>query len=222
MGLYTLVDDLTNKVTFSYLSIIVLTLFYFWRKNIGLNIILALVLAVIIIAYKYDKRKTLADQDEEAQQTKVDNIMPEPKEFKNRDDIINFIFSIQDMYVYNPLAYEEMIDNLDAFFKIYDIIMTDTPHCDYNYIIAESKKSNAVNALHSLIFTIPHSKQLTDKLDRAHKRLETILTDYLNDIYDECQHDIIKEGYNVDRTILNIGPKPANHYNEKDFTWQFY
>ena len=155
---------------------------------------------------------------------KIDAIRPTPKNFEKFDDVIDFYFSIQDFYKFNPQTYEESIENIEAFFKIYDIIFTGTPQPDYYYQIAESKKNNAINALHALIYNLPNSRIVNEKLIRAHKRLETILNKYLNQLYDHCTQKIIKEGRDWYTRQINIGPKEYNTYFNlnKSFTYQFY
>lgn len=132
------------------------------------------------------------------------------------------MFSIQDLYEHNPQAYEEMYDNIENFLNVYEIIMGNTYYCDYYYQIAESKKDNAINSLHSIIYKLPNDKILTDKHTRAHKRLDTILTNYINKLYDECQSNVIRNGRNVYNRAINVGPKEHNHYFDKDFAYQFY
>jgi effector-binding domain-containing protein len=188
---------------------------------VGLNIILALTLGVCVILYFNQAKQFTHDQEKKQQEHKLSTIKPPPKTFAGRDDIIDLVFSIQDFYPYNPEAYEEMIDNIDAFFKIYDIIKTDPAYCEYYYTIADTKKSNAVNALQSMIFNIPNSKIPEDKLIRAYKRLETLLVNYINELYKICDNDLTTKGFDVTRKLINTGPKEYNNYKEKDFTYQF-
>lgn len=222
MGIYTILKDLNNRYTFFYIAIIVILLFIFRNVHIGLNILFAIAIALVLIIYNYDKSITTFQIEEEEKREKLDNIQPRPLHIKGHDDILNLFFSIQDFYHHNPQAYEETIDNVDAFLTIYDIVFKNTPFCEYNYQIAESKKNNALNALHSIIFSLPDNKLVIDKLTRAHKRLETILNIYLNELYDKCHHTLIKNGYDIYKRSINLGPREANHYFDKDFTYQLY
>jgi len=222
MGLYKIIETINNQNLFKYVAVIIFFIFYFKFKNIKLNVFLALILALAYINYNYDEINTTKDEEEEQKKIKREIIQPDPKGFDDRDDVIDFLFSIQDWYHYNPQSYEEMIDNLKAFFHLFLAIQRGSKFCDQYYQIAESKKNNAINALHALIFTIPPQSIMTDKLDRAHKRLETIMNDYLNRLYDYCHYDLLKNGYDTTRRAINIGPKEYNQYSNKDFTYQFY
>jgi hypothetical protein len=222
MRLYNLIKTINNKNLFKYAVIILISIIYFSNKNIKLNIFLALIIALFYISYNYDEIKTNQEEEEEQMHLKRSTIKPKPTNFEDRDDVIDYLFSIQDWYHYNPQAYEELIDNLRSFFKLYNTIKRGSDFCDSYYQIVESKKNNALNAFHSLIYTIPVNFPVMDKFNRAHKRLETILNEYLNELYDICYRDLKKKGYDITRRAINLGPKEANHYFDKDFTYQIY
>ena len=221
MGIFTLIESYDNKRIFRNIVIILIFIFFFIKLNVGLNLILGLVLALTVIFYLTEKENIQTEIKKEQYETKLNSIKPKPKEIKD-EDIVDFVFSVQDFYVFNPEAYEEFIDNLDAFKNLYDTIFSDSKFSHYYYQIADSKKNNALNSFHSLIFKLPNDKFYTDKFDRAHKRLETLLNNYLNQIYDQCTHNVYKEGKSFLRRPLNKGPKEYNTYFDKDFTYQFY
>ena len=221
MGIYTLISSYDNKRLFRNIIIILVFIYFFIKLDIGLNIILGLSLAAIVVFYLTEKENIQTEVKKEQYETKLNTIKPKIKEFKD-EDIVDFVFSVQDFYVFNPLAYEEFIDNLDSFKKLYDTIFSDSQFSHYYYQIAESKKNNALNSFHSLIFKLPNDKFYTDKFDRAHKRLETVLNNYLNQIYDQCTHNEYKEGLSFLKRPINVGPKEYNTYFDKDFTYQFY
>jgi len=234
-GIYNKINNLDGKTIFKYIFIIAIFFIFIKNKSIGVNIILGLAI-IIIIWYLNNKNKAHIHNEQSEKQIKIDNIRPEPTYMIHYDDIIDFLNSIQDMYEYNPEAYDEMMDNLNVFFIIYDIMSRGTFYCDYYYQIAESKKSNAVNALHSMIIKIPSNKIVMDKFNRAHKRLETIINDYLNKLYDICHQKVLKNGLNRYNRAINRGPKEynnylntinsglteSNNYFNNNFDYQFY
>lgn len=220
MNPYNFLESIDNQTIFFYVVIILVFLLIFKNRNIGLNIILALIISGIFISYFYSKKVTTSFQEEERYQKKLNSIRPQPLDFEDKRDIIDFLFSIQDMYVYNPPAYEEMVENLTAFFQVYRDMKTGVSHCGYHYQIAESKKQNALNNLHSTIYTIPDDKQATDKYNRAHKRLDTLLTVYMNELYNICNDKILKNGLNWRTKFIEKGPRAKNYFTDDQF--QFY
>lgn len=213
---YNFIESLDKKTLFNYIVICLIIYLYFRDVSIGLNIIIVIFSCYIAITFLHEKQTNLLELESEQMKKKLDSIRPKLEtsySFEDKKDIVDFIYSVQDLYVYNPETYEEFIDNLNTFFIIYDI---DFYIFDY-YTIALSKKENATNCFHSLIYKLPNVKVLTDKFNRAHKRLETLLTKYMNDIYSKCQKHIIINGYNINTKIPNKGPMEYNNYVNNHF-----
>lgn len=224
MGLYTITESFNKTTTFLALIIIIFSIFYFKNKRIGLNIFLGLIISIAIISYINERNVVLKEEAQEQQNIEYEAIKPTSENIKEHNELIDFFFSIQDFYRYNPPAYEEMIDNVQSFLEVYNIINIGTKACDDYFKIADSKRMNALNALQSLIYTIPVEKMVIDKFDRAHERLETLLNKYLNEMLDSCNNNLIMNGYNIYRHPNHPGPKEANVYTDfdKEFTYQFY
>jgi len=229
MELYKTIDSIGNKQVLQYIIIIIIGIIIFRSKNIGINIVVGMIFALVVICYLYDKNKIVIETEKREYQDKIDYIKPAitVDVEKNVDDkkLVDLLFSIQDLYIYNPQAYEEMIDNIQDFLKLETIlgnVQNRYFQKDYQYEkyfqLAQDKKNNAINSLHSIIFQLPSNHEITDKLERAYERLETVLTDRLNHMYDKCYELLIRDGYTVHNTVINIGPTPANNYSDTDFT----
>lgn len=227
MGAYTLIDSFKNNELFRNGLIIICFILFFLQISIELNIILGLMLACFLILYLKEKDNIKIQTEEKENDTKLSFIKPHLKKVnKDKDkDFIDFIFSVQDFYVYNPLAYEEFIDNMDGFFELRELIFNDEQFINYYFQIADSKKNNALNSFHSLIYSLPNDKTYTEKFDRAHKRLETLLNKEFNQMYDQITFVTQKNGLDSLKRPVNtdIEPKSYMHYfDNKDFTYQFY
>lgn len=217
MGLYSIINNINGADLFKYAMIIIIFLVIF-----SFNVLLALLLAVLFIWYDYEKVRVTNSEPRQQEEMKTDTIIPPVTNFRENPDIIDFLFSIQNWYHYNPLAYEEMMNNLELYFQLYHQIETGAEFCDFYYQNAEIKKQNALNAFQSMIFTIPTNNVIMDKFNRAHRRLNTILTKYQNQMYNICQYSLRQHGYDINKLAINTGPKEYNIYDNKDFTYQFY
>lgn len=226
MGIYTFVDSLDNKTLFLYIFIAIIIIGIISKFSITLNIFFGLIIATIVIMFLYEQKTHSKTLHETQVNEKLKTIKPEAPMLTEKKDeqLIDFLFSIQDFYIYNPQAYEELVDNIDGFLKIYDTLFNEEKFIFYYYKIAENKKNNALNNLHSIIYKLPKEPLMTDKFDRSHKRLETILNVKLNELYDKCMLSLKANGYNIHVTPINYGPKEANHYTDidKHFTFQMY
>lgn len=147
----------------------------------------------------------------------IESIIEPNKNYNKFSDIINFIFSIQDMYVYNPLQYINMIENIEAFFLMYKqslLFFNDiNNNFSIDYQLMTSYKNNALNSLQSLSLTIPDDMRVKIKLGRAVDILNKILINYLNQISYLSDIQINKYGYNIRTKIIDHGPRAFNDYD---------
>lgn len=210
-----------KKNMFMYVIILIVSIYIFSFINIKLNTILAICIACIIIKYLYTENKESNDNLDKQHNIKVKNIQPKPQKLDKYRDVIDFLFSIQDMYYYNQQAYEDLIDNLDIFFQIYENMHIGEKLYEHNYELAVNKKHNSINSLHSLIYEIPIS--MNDKLSESLVVLEDILNRYLDELREICEDNIIKNGYDKDRHIIHTGPLQYNRYlNSEIHSYDYY
>jgi hypothetical protein len=194
-----------------------------------LNVLLALAIGVVVIYYISERNEAVHTTDEKKAKLKLDTIKPPTRYFEGKTDVIDFFFSVQDFYHYNPQIYEDVIDNVDAFLNILHVLKLGTKYCDDYFDVAKQKKDEALNSFQALIYSIPDDTILTDKLVRSHERLETILNKYTNEMYDICDKSLKRNGYNIFRHKPNLGPDAYNKEMgennvgiQKDYTFAFY
>ena len=222
MGVYQILETADKQTVFIYAVILLLSISLFKRHVIGLNIIFGVFVAIVIIMYKSEQNNVKGNQAENIYNTKLQSIKPQPKNLEKESNIIDFLFSVQELYNYNPQAYEELVDALDAFILLNEVIKEGDRFCENDYEIAVTKKHSALNALHSIIHTTPSEINFNNKFNRSLLVLEEILNQYLDDMYKICNEKVINEGYNIERKIIDRGPKPAEYYKEKLFSYDFF
>lgn len=224
--LFKITERLNSSSVFKYSTVMIITMFFFSFFDIRLNVILAVFVAFLVIFYLHDKTRTTIDTMDEQHRIKMDVLKPESDEIYKYRDVADFFFSISDFYVFNPPTFEDAIDNTDKFFKFYDDIKKGIINCEQAFEIAANKKQNAINAVHAIIYGAPTSKIVNEKLINSHRRLDKILQGYLDELYDICHRDLLVNGYDSTRNIINTGPKPYNKYLKSStnatFTYDFY
>lgn len=145
-------------------------------------------------------------------------------ETKSHEEIVDFLFSIQDLYAYGPQQYAEMVQNINYFYDLYKISFVDNISSYLNYDMMKQFKRNSLNALMSIIFSLPEDKRVRDKINTASAILDQLMTTHLDQIsylIDDCTY---KNGYNVDTKIIDYGPKAANEYADmfKIYSYEVY
>lgn len=221
-NLYNQISNMDKKTRFIYIIITIFIVCIFSRLNVGLNIVFACGVSYLIIKYLNDKKISNTDDINKQNDIKATYIKPEPQLINDHPDLIDFFFTIQELHDYNPEAYEEMIDNVEAMLRLYKDIDKITHKCEDRYQIAESKIRNAVNALHSIIFSLENNK-IINKLNRSHRKLNKILNSYLLKMFKKCEDIRLVNGYNSDTKLIDFDkPKPYNTYDDKKFSYEFY
>jgi len=216
MNIYTFIKKTSGKSFFIYSLITIILLGILRKYNVKLNVIIALIGAYFIIMYMFEKDQKEAGNIKEQDDFKLDNIKPK---FNHNDkvEIIDYLYSIQNFYVYNPPVYEKIVDDLNSFFIIHDNLLKDNSLVNVQYSIAETKKDNILNNIHSLILTIPNSEALINKYNESMKQIEKLLNKYLNEMIYLYDKHTYNNGLNINHKIINEYPKPYTKNSQFDF-----
>jgi hypothetical protein len=200
---------------FWYIIVVVVSISVFSRVSIGFNTVFGLLVACSLIYYLQSNGKGNSEVTRENFNAKVTSIRPPINRIKGYPELVDFLFSIQEFYSFNPQNYEDMVDSIDDLMELYEETIKINRLAGNNYPLAEQKKSDALNALHSFTYNIPAAmhKYNSDKLNMARSRLDFILSSYLYDILDINKDMIGKFGYSRDTVVISEGPKASNYYN---------
>ena len=213
--LYKFIDTWDRTKVFMYIVVFVFILWYFSKKNIGNNILIALIVGAFIVSYLNNRSINATDTANDIKKIKLSNIEPSlTKNSSQQKNIVDILFSIQDIYAYNPLQYEEIIKCINTFYERYNKAFIDPPTSSDSYAFMKQAKRDANNALKSILISIPDNQFIRNKINTTSKELDTIMTQHLDQISYLIDERIYKNGYNVDTKIIDYGPKPHNEYTD--------
>ena len=206
-------DYLNNKTIFIYICIFVVILFIFSFRPITLNVFYGTFIAcVVIFCIHYRSYKNL-QVTQDTVDSKKDEISDQADvNILNKNELVNFLFSTQDLRYYNHDAYSEMVDALNNFTEAYKIIQEDKSKAGKYFDHMDTYKKQSLNALQSLILSVDN-KDIIKKINTATDVLEDILLVYLNNVYHMNAENIHDYGYNNQTTIINSGPNPINSHS---------
>jgi hypothetical protein len=112
-----------------------------------------------------------------------------PSLLNQHDDIINFLYFINDFKQYNPDVYNELIININDFLTLYK---------DYQIIREEKKKlmqdvifdtkAKILDNLSSFIYSFNNSPDLRLKLNNSIDKLNDLLNLYINKLNINIDH----------------------------------
>lgn len=206
------IDNLDNYKVFTYIIITIIILLYFSKLTIGLNIIFGSFIACFIIFYLYNKDKSEVEYEKNIANEKQHIIKPHTRELKKYPKLIDFLFTIQDLYMINPASYQNMVYTLEKFIIIYEELNIDESLVMKNYQTLLLLKNEIINELHSCIFGTSNNN-LTDKVNNSIISLSELLDDYLMKakyIRDKYEFEV---GINNETTFITNHPKPKTDYD---------
>lgn len=213
-NLYEYIDSWNGTELFTYITIFIIVVWYFSRKKLGINYAIGIVIAFYIICYLNTKYVHIDTTYKEIQQAKVDSINPKLKRTDGYDDVVNLLFSIQDLYPSNPQQYSDAIKSINVFYELYKESQIDKKTSYINYGLMKQFKRDALNSLMSITYGLPSDKRVQDKLNNATIVLDEIMTKHLDQISYFADDYTYKYGYNVDTKIIDYGPKAFNEYED--------
>ncbi len=220
--LYKYIDTWDGKTFFLYSVIVIAILWMFSKRQLGVNILIGIIIAIFFISYLNFQTMQASNTQADIRKLKENILVSNEKTTLDHDNVINFKFSVRDFYIYNPLEYIAMVDNLDYFFELYKLCFVDSKTAYINYDLMHQHKRNALNALHAISLKLPDDKRIVHKLNNAVIELDTILTEYLDQISYVADRHTYKYGYNIDTKIINYGVKAGNEYADmfQPFTYE--
>ena len=216
----------TKKQKFWYVIIlIILILFFNNYQKININILIGLIIGYCAINYICYANNTDFDIYNNLYDIKNQSINPKINDIPSQNEqLVNFLFSIQDFHKYNPSQYDDMINNINKFNKIYYETLIENDEAFRNYELMELTKRNSLNSLSSILFSLPPSSEMRNKLNSAVEKLDIILTNKLDEISYIMDNNIYTRGYNVGTRIIDYDVKPFNNFTDinKQYTYEVY
>lgn len=213
--LYKYIDSWEGNRVWLYTVVFIFIVWIFYNRHMGVNSIVAIIVGMFVISYLNNRSIVAADTQKDIHKFKKDNIKPKLNDSSEKhEEIVNLLFSIQDMYAYSPQQYENMIKYIDQFYDKYQLSFVDNKTSHVNYGLMKQYKREAINSLMSIIYSLPDDPKVRNKLNTASIILDSLMTKHLDQISYLVDEDIYKTGYNVDSKIIHYGVKPFNEYDD--------
>lgn len=201
-----IIENINNNTLFIFIIIIIVVVYYFSQFNINLNIVFGFVVGMIIIFYLYNDNMVINKRNDELLNIKKSNIKPKLIQSIKYDNVVDFLFTIQDFYEHNQISYQLMISHIDYFFEIYETIKDNNESVNLKYNMLISEKKNAINALHSIIFSLTPNTEYDNKLKNSMIKLDEILNIYIDDAKNIYENELYKN--NITHKIIGSVDDP--------------
>ena len=157
---------------FNYVLIVVTCMTIFSYQNININTIFGFIIGTIIIYYLYSTSNNIINYENNILNTKKEKLILNNKNIIKDNKIINYLFSIQEFYYYNPQAYLEFISRIEKFIILYNEVLKDNKTAGINFELMEDEKNEIIKSLSSIIYKLDHNKELINKLNNSVYKIE--------------------------------------------------
>lgn len=231
-GLYRFIDDWDGYYLFAYIVMFIFIMWFVTQITITLNTIVGLAVSVFVISYfnhqsivEKNTIKDIYDIKKEATSPSSNGLPGSvPTMIHERRDATNFLFSIQDLRMYNPQAYDEGVEFMDRFFEYRKILDSEPDRCYTYYGLMENARRDSLNAFKSIIHSLPEDRRVRAKLNRATEILDEIFVRYLDQVSYIIDDHVYHNGYSINTKIPDYGAKPYNEYDDilEPYTYEFF
>lgn len=167
-------------------------------------------LALILVFLLEDRDRTDIGNFNKEFEVKLSKITPLPEFFHIDVDIIDLFDNISEFKEYNPETWIDLVNATDKVLSLRSDMDKGVAQCVENIQAARMFKTNAVNHMHSFIFSLPSSVVLDQKLKSNLDRLDLLLRRHIDDMVRTCrkQKKLAGPSTATSRPLLNHGPRP--------------
>jgi len=164
-------------IEYSLLFFVIYIVLYILRVDLHL-----IITAIIFIGYFYysfnnrenDKKIILTQKKQEPFENKLQSTL------NNYDDIVNFLYYINDFKLYNDQVYNDLLINLNDFLTLYeDYQIVDIHKRKLMSDVILDTKYKVLDGLSSFIYSFNNSPILRNKLNDSVNLLNNILNNYI-------------------------------------------
>lgn len=213
-----IIDDLSRNNVFFYICFFIFVICFFKKLKIKLNVIFGFIIALLLIKYSYSNVIKESKLHEKINKNKENLIRPsiEKNNIAEYEEVVNYLFSIQDFYYYNPLVYSECVNLIEKFFSLYKESHYDNSQAGENFVQMNKIKTNVILGFDTLILSMELNKEYDKKLEVAKNNLEKILNNYLEHVYNLHQTYIYNNGINTTTKFIYKNDIPAHNDFEEN------
>ena len=168
-----------------------------------------LIKLIILIGILYIINYYISNKKNNTDDKKLTYIESGKDRIKNYKDVSDALF-IPEVKYYNPQAYNDCVEYMDAFLECYELIKIDPSKAAYLYDNMVDDKKYIMNSVISVSIKMPYEYNLTDVVNN----MNDIIDKYLLEVYNIYKDYLDKNGYDITTNIIH--PNHPDAYNFDD------
>ncbi|ATZ80623.1 hypothetical protein BMW23_0576 [Bodo saltans virus] len=194
---------INNTALFWFIILFIFIVFIISKKEITLSIFFGTFVAMIILFFVYNNHVYNEKENEQEFINKQNTIYPKFSQSSKYHDMTELLYSVQDMYSYNPEAYGEFIQNINDFYAIYENILDTNDNIGQKYDLLIDKKKNIINSFQSIVFKLPNNAQYTKYFNNKITEINTQFDAYLDYVVYLQKKSLYENGINCDTKLID-------------------
>tara|TARA_B100000683_G_C12369920_1_gene506692 strand:+ start:113 stop:916 length:804 start_codon:yes stop_codon:yes gene_type:complete len=190
-------QNIEGQLLFKYVAIFLFSFKFFKIVNISIPILIAIVFAYMFTYINYDRDQIYTGTKQKNLDFKLETLEPKPKNFKNHNNLIEFVYSIREFREYNSDSFDKMIQCIDNILQLSKDIKIGTIDTNDHVDVMIDNQKKAMNYLHSIIHNMETSRVIVDKHAQSMQVLKSILKYYIDEAIDISNQRLKQNGYNI-------------------------
>lgn len=182
-NIFNYVNSINNDELFIYLLLIAAIVFVSSTITFNSSVIIGLILACIVIYFLRERKIALGDNFEMEHETKLEHdIFSTTKNMHIDASIIDLLFSIKEYKNYNPEVFMLLTKHIDNLLRIETDLEKGTMYPYHMLDVAKTFHKKTLNALHSMVHSIPYSNNSDKKHTRILEEFNILLAKHMSKI----------------------------------------
>lgn len=204
-NIFNYLESIGNEELFFYIVIIVFAILVSNRIGLEFTMVAGLVIGLVIVYYLREREISLGDNFEMEHESKLEHeIFKNTKNMHMDASLIDLLYSIKEYKQYNPDVYIRLTKNIDNFLRIEKDLENGVQRPVQLFDVAHMCQKRALNALHSMIHSIPYSKNSDEKFTRVMEEFNKLMAKHIS-----TMKVMVKEAQS--KKSLNSNSKPNFH-----------
>jgi hypothetical protein len=167
-NIFNYLESIGNEELFFYIIVVVFAVFISNSIGLEFTMVAGLVIGLVIVYYLREREISLGDNFEMEHETKLEHdIFNNTNNMHMDASLIDLLYSIKEYKQYNPDVYIRLSKNIDNLLRIEKDLENGAERPAQLFDVAHICQKKALNALHSMIHSIPYSKNSDEKFTEA-------------------------------------------------------
>jgi len=180
-NIFNYLESIGNEELFFYIIIIVFAVVISNSISLEFTMVSGLVIGLVIVYYLREREISLGDNFEMEHESKLEHdIFKNTKNMHMDASLIDLLYSIKEYKQYNPDVYIRLSKNIDNLLRIEKDIENGAQYPAQLFDVAHMCQKKALNALHSIIHSIPYSKNSDEKFTKTLEEFNKIFARHIS------------------------------------------